>query len=231
MSLVSYLLITITFALNHTQEQQCDYARSNLEYISSQTILAIKAEKVEISKYYAYRALNAFEKSKEQLKACACEYTNDFLMDGAEDIKKATRVVSLNGTRIFLKRALENIEESIETLVEHKQHAHSKYGNSLLAINTLAESKKKKHATLPSKRDIEKKIDNSLKKFQLSLAKVIDEIDCEESYEFTRNIYEFSEKELLKNGISETKKYYHLRTKQIAAEALKKLDTCLKSSI
>lgn len=219
----------LLFSAYAKKDKACTYAGSNLEYIATQTKIAIQAEQVEKSRYYAYKALNAFEKSKEQFKACGCDYINLYLREGSEDLKKATRVVSLNGTRILLERALESITEGLAMLQEHEEHAHSVYGNDLLAINTKNTLLNNSKPILPTRDVIEKKIDISLAKFEQSLKIVIKDVGCEEAYDFSKKIYLYSEKQLLKEGLSEAKKYYHLRTKQIAAKALEELRPCMNT--
>ncbi|MGB5357184.1 MAG: hypothetical protein WBN11_10875, partial [Eudoraea sp.] len=67
--LSSLFFLYSAFAIN---DKACDYAASNIEFIRTQTVLAIKAKEVKTSRYYAYKALNAIEKSKIQLTECGC---------------------------------------------------------------------------------------------------------------------------------------------------------------
>jgi hypothetical protein len=51
-------------------------------------------------------------------------------------------------------------------------------------------------------------------------------VDCKEAKAFTQNVYRICEQQLMKPNLSEGKKYYNLKTKEIAANALKKLGNC-----
>lgn len=226
--LSSLFFLYSAFAIN---DKACDYAASNIEFIHTQTVLAIKAKEVKTSRYYAYKALNAIEKSKIQLTECGCGDVSSQMNESLENLKKATRVVSLNGTRILLERALENILGGLNALEEHTEHSHSIYGNEMLAINTKSALVEKPVKSQLTSESLEKKIDLSLAQYQKSLEKVVREVECKEAYEFAKNIYLYSEKELLKTGQSEARKYYHLRTKEITSDALEELSLCMKTVI
>jgi len=211
-----------SFAYN----KACDYAGSNIGYIKTQTQKAINAEDLNTSRFFAYRALNAIEKSKKQFEACGCDYAVKSIYEGLDNLKKATRVASLNGTKILLKRALESALGSLEALEEHDELHGSQYASDVLTMNTKTSEKEKLRLVMPVGKVLERKIDRSLVNFQNSLDKVVNFVDCKEAYAFARKIYDRCEQELLKPELTEAKKYYNLRTKEITAGALQKLEGC-----
>ena len=70
------------------------------------------------------------------------------------------------------------------------------------------------------------RIDTSLLKYKESLAIVVDSLSCTDAKTFADNIFQQCEQALLKNNLSEAKKYYNLKTKEITAEALLRLGNC-----
>ncbi|NAS11207.1 hypothetical protein [Poritiphilus flavus] len=204
----------------------CDYAGSNIGYVRSQTEKALEAKDINTSRFYAYKALNAIEKSKKQFEECGCKQMINSIYESLDNLKKATRVSSLNGTKLLLTRALDNALTSLEALEEHDELHDSPYDSQLLAMNTV-ESEKKKNAFVElNGKKLEDKIDESLKNFEASLENVVNSVDCKEAYVFTNRIYKHCELQLLKQDLSEAKKYYNLRTKEIAEAALVKLEAC-----
>lgn len=201
------------------------YAASNIGYVKTQTQQAMAAENIDRAKFFAYKALNAIEKSKTQLKACGCDYAIKSINEGLENLKKATRTTTLNGTKLFLQRALENTLSSLEALEEHELH-DIHYTSDVLAMNTKSSEKGKMPLKHLEGKVLEEKIDKALVNFQNSINQVVISIDCKDAYVFTNNIYKNCEQELLKANLSESKKYYNLRTKEIVAEALIKLENC-----
>ncbi|MGB5699362.1 MAG: hypothetical protein WBM49_05885, partial [Muriicola sp.] len=97
----------------------CDYAGSNISYIRTQTQKALEAEKLNMVHYYAYKALNAIDKSKQQFKDCGCEYAQQSIEEGENNLRKAIKVTSLLSSRMLLEKALEDTQGSLEALQDH----------------------------------------------------------------------------------------------------------------
>jgi hypothetical protein len=227
--LPAMLLFLMLFSLSSFDlSKACDYAGSNIGYIKSQTEQALAAEDINTSRYFAYKALNAIEKSRAQIEACGCDYAKESIYEGLDNLKKATRIASLNGVKILLTRALDNSMGSLEAIRDHDEHAGSMYANDMLAMNTKTAEKEKLSMVMPVGKDLERKIDLSLVNYQNSLNEVVNSVECKEAYEFASKIYAHCEQELLKPQLTEAKKYYNLRTKQITAIALDKLKDCNK---
>ncbi|MCP4975772.1 MAG: hypothetical protein GY931_06380 [Maribacter sp.] len=219
------LVVLVILFSSFNIDKACEYAGSNINFVKTQTEKAIAVNDINIARYHAYKALNAIEKSKNQLKECGCEYAAESIAEGLTNLKLSTKATSLNSTRILLNRALEYTLGGIESLEEHELH-NSKYGSNLLAMNTTVAKKEKTTIKKPSKKELEGKIDISLEKYRESLDKIVNSIDCEEARAFAENIYSHCEQQLLKSNLSEGKKYYNLKTKEITAKALEKLSDC-----
>ena len=204
----------------------CDYAGSNLGFVKSQTEKAIAAEDLNQSRYHAYKALNAIEKSRAQLEECGCEYANKSIEEGLDNLKKATRVSSLEGTRIFLNRALDNTMGSLDALEQHDELHESAYASDVLALNTKSSEEAKLKSIQPTGKALEDKIDEFLMDYKTSLDRMIKSLDCKEAHAYASKVFDHCEQQLLNANLTEAKKYYNLRTKEITAEALKELGQC-----
>ncbi|MCM4165751.1 MULTISPECIES: hypothetical protein [unclassified Arenibacter] len=205
--------------------QACEYAGSNIGYIQSQTEKALATEDINMSKYFAYKALNAIVKSKSQLEDCGCEHAIGLIHESAINLTNATGATSMPSVKILLKKALDNTLGGLEALNDHDSH-NSRYNNDVLAMNTKTSMAEKELHDPLDKNSLETKVDIALEKFRKSLDKVVETVDCKEAKSFTQNVYRNCEKELMKPDLSEGKKYYNLKTKEIAANALKKLGNC-----
>lgn len=206
-------------------ENDCDYAGSNIGYVKTQTQKAIDAEEINTARFYAYKALNAIEKSRKQITACDCDYASKSIYASLENLKQATRTTSLNGTRILLKKAMQNILGSLESIEKHELH-NSKYASDVLAVNTKDSEKEKMAMKQPQGKKLKNKIDKSLVSFQNSLNEVVHSVNCHEAKAFATTIYNNCEQQLLRENLSEAKRYYNLRTKEITAKALEELGSC-----
>tara|TARA_R110002051_G_scaffold190136_1_gene259216 strand:- start:3742 stop:4440 length:699 start_codon:yes stop_codon:yes gene_type:complete len=207
----------------------CAYASSNIGYIKGQTELAIKAENINKSRYYAYKALSAIDKSKKQLENCDCEYATKSIGETSENLKNATRATTMASTRILLGKAIQNAEGSLDALNEHELHK-SKYASDVLAINTKETEQERIAMRLPEQPILHDKIDKSLQSYEKSLTNVVNSLDCEEAYAYAINVFQNCEKQLLRTDMTEAKMYYNLKTKSITERALKKLEACRNNS-
>ena len=221
--LTLYLLVFGLFSA-FKPSQACDYADSNMGYVKMEIEKAISMKDLQLVRFHTYKALNAIAKSKKQLDDCGCEYAATTIAEGTEHLKQATKATSLASSAILLKKALNETIESLYALKDHSQH-NSTYGNELV-MNTSNSKKKTTSAVLYRKEQLQKKIDSSLVAYRRSIAKVVKTINCEEARKFANRIYDQCELQLLKPNLSEGKKYYNLKTKEITAEALEKLGDC-----
>jgi hypothetical protein len=228
MKICFFFLCIFSFCIfsSFDDKKACDYAGSNVGYVKTQTQKALEARDINISRFYAYKAVNAIEKSKNQFEDCGCKSAAKSIYKGLDHLKLATRVSSLDGTRILLKRALENTLSSLDELKEHDTLHNSEYANDLLAMNTKKTEEDKLRMKQPQGKLLEEKIDRSLLNFQNSLEEVVVSVECKEAYDFASKIFKHCEQQLLKPDLTEAKKYYNLRTKEITAAALAKLEHC-----
>lgn len=225
-----YLLLCI-FCIcalsSFTGNNACDYAGSNIGYIKTQTQKAIAAEDLNSARYFAYKALNAIEKSRKQFEACNCDYANKNIFESLENLKRATRVSSLDGTRMLLKKALDNALGSLDALEKHDELHGSQYASDVLAMNTKASDQAVLRMKQPEGPALRRQIDQSLTNYQMSLDEVVRTVPCKDAYAFAHRIFRHCEAQLLKPDLTEAKKYYNLRTKQITADALEQLKNCV----
>jgi len=227
----TYTILFVLFLIPFSaigNKRACDYVGSNLGYIKSQTQQAIKAEDINFSRYYAYKALNAIEKSRTQFEACGCDYALKSIDEGLENLKKATRIGSLKGAKILLKRALESTYGSLEALEKHDELHVSLYASDLLAMNTKTAAEEKLARKMPKEKDLHNMIDKALVNFKNSLDEVVKNVNCREAYDFASKIYAHCSQELLRKDLTPGKKYYNFRTKEITENALRRLESCGK---
>jgi len=217
-----FLVLLVFIFSSFKIEKACEYAGSNINFVKEQTEKAIAVENINKARYFAYKALNAIEKSKEQLNDCGCDYAEKSISEGLKNIKLAIKSSTLGNTKDLLSIALENIYSGIELLEDHENH-RSQYSDDVLAMNTIVKKKEKKTTHILSTKEIENKVDISLEKYRTSLSKIVNTVDCVQAKAYAQNVYTTCEQELLRTDLTEGKRYYNLRTKEITAEALEQL--------
>lgn len=217
------ILITASFQ----SDKACLYAGSNIEYIQTHTEKAIAAEDLNMAKYFAYKAITALEKSKTRLAECGCDQAITLISQSAENLKNATRAVTHSNSKNLLIKAMDNLIAGSEAVDQHGAHNRS-YNDSVLTLNTTESIEEAGFHHRLDPEELENSIDLSLKHFKESMDKVVRTIDCKVAYNYANNILDLSEKQLLLPNLSEGKKYYNLKTKEIALQAIKEIGDCAK---
>ncbi|MBO0590074.1 hypothetical protein I2486_01520 [Cellulophaga sp. E16_2] len=218
---VVLIIACSSFATN----RDCEYVGSNIEYITSQTKKALTETDLNKTKYQIYKAINAIEKTRVKLNDCGCSYASKNLFEGLDNLILATKTSSIAGARVLINKALEKTALSLESLKEHHTH-QGKYQADVLTLNTKNSEKEKLDSKEARDRELRQAIDSSLVKFEKSLEDVITTVDCEEAKNFIIEIKNKCDQALLNDELSEGKKYFNLRTKVIATNALTKISNC-----
>lgn len=179
----------------------------------------------QVMRFHVYKALSAISKTNKQIEDCNCTYAIESLDEATILLKKATKTTTLTNTHVLLEKTLEHVTEALEAIRNHEQH-ESPYGSDELTVNTTSISQRETVQEPPNGKLLREKIDIALKKYKLSLQKVIATVDCREARTFALRIYEGCEQQLLRTDLSEGKKYYNLKTKEITSDALDILGNC-----
>lgn len=219
---INLILVIFFISLSSFENlRECEYAEANIEFAKSQIEMALEKPDVNLLKYHTYKAIGAIQKTEKKLTNCGCEFANKDLEEGIKNLKSATKQEKLFKAKDLLLKSLENIMKGLNSLSEHEYHEEQ---NRDASQNSLShnEASKKPESVNP----IYKEIDQSLEKYRKSLNTVVETVNCKEASSFVENIIQQCESQLLIENLTEGKKYYYLRTKEITANALEKLSDC-----
>lgn len=210
----------------------CMDAGSMIGFVETHLRNSLEAEELALARYHAYKAINTMEKSRSQFEDCGCDYAKKHIFESLDNLKLATRVNSLEGTRILVRRALNGALAGEEALELHDELHDSPYDSDVLAINTGEQAAPVTFGDDPeAARRIEQKIDESLQAYRESLADVVSGVPCREALEFVQRIYDHCERQLLREDLTSAKRYYNYRTKELTEDALRKLEGCPENSL
>tara|TARA_R110000765_G_scaffold8714_1_gene27759 strand:- start:4253 stop:4855 length:603 start_codon:yes stop_codon:yes gene_type:complete len=196
-------------------------------FAKSQITAALLTDDINQARFYAYKAVNALEKSKNQLKVCGCTFAKASMNENLDTLVLATKSTTLEGTRTYLDKSIELINNTMFVLDSHDSH-NSTYANDVLSMNTNTASKTVINTKNSKSLSLNDKIDLSLAKYKVSLEKVVATINCKDAKAFAQRIFDECENQLLKPNLTEGSKYYNLRTKEITQNALNKIGDCPK---
>ena len=204
----------------------CEYANSNMEYIKDQTETAISANELQITKYYAYKAINGIEKTRSNFEACGCQEAISSLDNVLDNLKEATKAETHPSSKEALQKALKNTLKGIKELQDFGLSVTDVYGDSMLVLNTKEVMEAQGGILLPEGKLLEQQIHNGLTDFEISINKIVNELECAEAKRFIKKTYDNASITLLNTDLTKPKKIYHQRVKTITQNALVKLKNC-----
>lgn len=221
-------LLTLIFLSSFGVPSACEYANSNLEYIKNQTESAITSDDFEMSKYYAYKAINSIEKTRSNFEDCGCYEAIESLDRAKVSLIDATRAETLKTSKKSLNKALENTMISMTELKLYGPGpaSTSQYGDDLLVLNTKEALDVQGGIVNPKKIGMREEIHNTLVKFEASIANIVNTVECKEAKRFIQSTYDNAHLALLNTDLTIRKKIYHQRVKTITKEALLRLNSC-----
>ena len=205
--------------------EACNYAGSNLNYVKARTEEALIKNDINQARFYAYKAIKVIQTSTNRFDNCGCKDAAENIEESLTNLKAATKATSLNGTRILLQEALQQIVDALDAFEQHEMH-DTGFSSKDFVLNTEVETKNTSADIESQENELYRRIDISLESYSKSINSVVDSVDCIEARAFANNIFINCEQQLLKSNLSEGKKYYNLRTKQITEKALSRLGNC-----
>ncbi len=197
-----------------------------MEYIKDQTETAISASELQITKYYTYKAISGIEKTRPNFDACGCKEAIKTLDKVLDHLKTAAKANSHTSSKKALQKALENTLKGMQELKDFGLNASDVYGDTMLVLNTKDVLDAQGGILLPEGKQLEQQIHNGLKNFEVSIDKIVKQLDCDEARKFVKQKYDNASMILLNTDLTKPKKIYHQRVKIITKNALTRLKDC-----
>lgn len=216
--------VTLLFS-SFASSKACSYAGANLHYVQARTTEALETSDINISRFYTYKAIKVIQTSTSRFNDCGCANADINIDESLLNLRAATKSTSIAGTKILLQEALYQISDALEDLEEHETHDT---GFSSKEFEVIIDSKNTMFSKIIEEDELHAQIEISLESYKQSINEVIATVDCEKAHAYAKAVYDRCEKRLLLPNLSEGKKYYNLRTKEITAEAISRLGDCKK---
>ena len=215
-SLAMMGLLALTTLFSFTTFDNCSVAATNVSFIKDQTKLALDSEDHQISKYHAYKALNAIWSAKASFSECGCTDLIDNMALTSANLKEATKAQNRSDAMAFLKIALQNALVSAAVIEDFILNRDNKY----------FKTQSREEVSIEGQTNIvfeTEKIEAALEKFEASLNRVVEIDDCDRAYQFVRAMQQDTKAKLMNKDVTQRKHYYLTRVVQITDNALYKL--------
>lgn len=111
LSLCSFFLLSVSFL-----HANCTEAHSSASYALVHTKQALKADNFDHQRYYAGRAIDAFEKTQQKMEDCDCKAAALAIEEALIDLRKAVDPADWKTGRFYTQKALEDAENMMNAL-------------------------------------------------------------------------------------------------------------------
>lgn len=212
------LLVIVLQLYSFKENTACDVLNSNLGYAIKQATNAENAPTLNTLKYYTYKAVNTLQKLDTKIDDCGCQSAETIILKGLTLLKNVTQSASIATAKSMLSQAKKDISISIDSITAYS--LNNKYGPENNTSGTIVNQAASQNKLLYAK------IDSILAPFEESMNTIRNTDNCKEGYKVALSIFEKSEGKLLHAELTEAKRYYHLRTKEIAKNTLDALADC-----
>jgi hypothetical protein len=136
-------LLSFTFILTTLWvSAKCDNTYTSASYALNHAKKSISSKNFDHQKYYAYKALEALEKARKLIEICGCDKAVDPILDGIENLEKASDPKDFEMGRYYTKKAFGDIQNLINQLDIYTQGDLATIDNSNVSMDTVSADKK-----------------------------------------------------------------------------------------
>ena len=215
----------------------CNNAYASAGYGLSHAKKSMEANNFDHQQYYAERALQAFEKAKEQNESCGCPRAKDPILDGLENLNTALSQEKWDNARFYTKKALQNAEALLTsldmcTLGQEPEHIPDPSQNDLASAEDmviLAEdtaSADEWEAKMELKEMAEEKIRN----LKASIGEVATLLKCDQALQALTKYKGMTEEELQAENLASVRSFYLSQVVALHNKALFAMLECSKEA-
>ena len=230
MKLTMFILlfsITITIAWSN-----CNNAYSSASYGLAHTKKALSANNFDHQRYYAERALTAFEKTEKLLEVCGCESSRGPLVNALENLSKSIDPKDWEMGRYYSKKALANAQDVIAALdvCTSGQDAVMLPENSA-DYSTTVDEELKNPEELEAQQNVKRLAELTLFEIEKSIKELGQILNCDAAKNIHLVMTEKTDKDLESESLEETRIYYQKQGLILQRSAMKALSACSGSNV
>lgn len=224
------LFISLFGMLSVCSAQNCDNAYASASYALAHTKKSLGSNNFDHQRYYAERALTAFEKTVALADQCGCLSAGEPLNNGLDNLSKAIDPKDWETGRYYTKRALANAQELMTSLdictsgAGYSEEASPPADQALLDIP--GEEDIKNPEELQAQLTLKRVTEITLVEYASSLRELAELLGCENAGAVLQAGFSRTEEDLQQESLSDTKQYYLEETMAMQQAVLQALRDC-----
>jgi len=207
----------------------CTNAYSSASYALAHAKRALSSDNFDHQRYYAERALAAFEKTQAMTADCGCDASRQPILEGIDNLQKAIDPKDWEMGRYYTKKAVANAHDLLAALDLCTSGADAtplETDSSFASTEEEAEETLKNPEELEAQLSLKRLAEITIYEFEKSIRELAGMLGCEEAQNLNQSLAEKTEDDLKAESLEETRDFYRKQTITIEERALKALKGC-----
>ncbi len=217
-----FLFLCIVFSA----QANCTNAYSSASYALAHAKKSLSSNNFDHQRYYAERALTAFEKTEALAANCGCDASSEPIYQGQDNLKKAIDPKDWEMGRYYTKKALANAQDLMAALDRCTSGEDTIIEEPALPDVTAASEELKNPEEMEAQLALKRLAELTLYEFEKSLKELAAILGCNQAIDLRKDFTEHTEEELTRESLESTQQFYRERTLMIQNRALKAISNC-----
>lgn len=222
----NFTLFLACFISLHAVKANCTNAYSSASYALAHAKKAMSADNFDHQRYYAERALIAFEKTQTLTEECGCETSADYIYNGIGNLTKAVDPKDWEMGRYYTKKAVANAQDLLVALDLCTSGESNQIPAGVSPQFSVSEEPLKNPEELEAQLALKRMAEINIFEFEKSVKQLAGLLSCQEGLDFNRILEPKTDEALEKESLEETKEFYRKQAVSLQLHVLEALTAC-----
>ena len=204
----------------------CTNAYSSASYALAHAKRALSADNFDHQRYYAERALIAFEKTEQLAADCGCEESHSPIYKGQENLDKAIDPKDWEMGRYYTKKAVANAHDVLAALDLCSSGKPAETIAEAITEGPESDAYVKNPEELQAQQTLKRVTELTFFEFEKSVKELAAILGCGQDVDLLGNKTFKSEEELESESLETTRQYYIQQSIALQKQALDALSEC-----
>ncbi len=222
----NFTLFFACFILTIAVKANCTNAYSSASYALAHAKKAMSADNYDHQRYYAERALIAFEKTQVMTEECGCDTSAEYIYNGIGNLTKAVNPKDWEMGRYYTKKAVANAQDLLVALDLCTSGEGSDIPDEAAPQYSESEEDIKNPEELEAQLALKRMAEITMFELEKSVRELVKLLSCQEGLDFSQILEQKTDEALQTESLEETKEFYRKQTVSLQLRALAAIKAC-----
>lgn len=226
LTMKKFTLLLFIASVSVSAQMNCTNAYASASYALAHAKRALSADNFDHQRYYAERALVAFEKTEQLAAECGCEESHSPIYKGQENLDKAIDPKDWEMGRYYTKKAVANAHDVLTALDICSSGKTSEMIAEVAEDSADSDASVKDPEELQAQQTLKRVTELTFFEFEKSVKEIASLLGCGKAIDLLGNKTFKSEEALESESLETTRQYYLQQSIALQKKALDALSGC-----